>query len=133
MGGEPMSITKTELHSIAKKFGDRNFNPRDVMKIMQMSPALPITWGFKSAVALTERDSRECFGFAFRVSGNLHKGWVLITLNFMDYYDVTLTPITLKKGYNTQKNISKTKENVFVGDLIKTIDSIVEDHNYSIV
>jgi hypothetical protein len=128
-----MSITKTELHSIAKKFGDRNFNPRDVIKIMQMNPALPITWGFKSAVALIERDSRECFGFAFRVSGNLHKGWVLITLNFMDYYDVTLTPITLKKGYHTQKNISKTKENVFVGDLIKTIDSIVEDHNYSIV
>jgi hypothetical protein len=60
-------------------------------------------------------------------------GTTIITLNFMDYYDITLTPITLKKGYHTQKNISKTKENVFVGDLINTIDSIVEDHNYSIV
>ena len=128
-----MSITKTELHFIAKKLGDRNFNPSDVVRILQRNPVLPISWGFNGATALVEQKTRECFGLAFKVNGKLHKGWVLITLNFMDYYDITLTPKTLKKGYHTQENISKTKENVFVGDLIKTIDSIVEDHNYSIV
>ena len=121
-----MSITKSELHSIAKKFGDRNFNPRDINTLMASNPYLPISWGFKGATALVERDTKDCFGFAFRVNGKLHKGWVLITLNFMDYFDITLTPKTMKKGYHTKENISKTRENVFVGDLIKNIDSLVQ-------
>ena len=121
-----MSITKTELHSIAKKYGDRNFNTRDINTLMANNPNLPISWGFTGATALVERDTKDCFGFAFRVNGKLHKGWVLITLNFMDYFDITLTPKTMKKGYHTKENISTTRENVFVGDLIKSIDSLVQ-------
>ena len=85
-----------------------------------------MSWGFKRATALISGETNSCHGFAFKVNGKLHKGWVLITVNFMDYYDITLTPSTIKEGYRNRENFSKTAENVFVGDLVRILDSLIE-------
>jgi len=54
----------------------------------------------------------------FRVSGHHHKGYVYISLNSMDTFDIYFTNL---------QNVIKTEiRNVYIEDLISTIDKVVE-------
>lgn len=55
----------------------------------------------------------------FRVSGRLFKGFVYITVNGLDLFDIYFTHV----GTST---IVKKVNNVYIEDLIETIDKIVE-------
>lgn len=54
----------------------------------------------------------------FRVSGHHHKGYVYISLNFMDTFDVYFT--------NLQNEIKQERKEVYIDELINTIDRVVE-------
>ncbi len=54
----------------------------------------------------------------FRVSGHLHKGLVFLTVNGSDLFDIHLT--------NLKGEIKETVKDVYIEDLIDTIDGKVE-------
>ena len=54
----------------------------------------------------------------FKVQAHRHKGHIYIAVNFLDLFDVFITTV--------QGNIVKTFENVYIEDLITTIDNEIE-------
>ena len=57
-------------------------------------------------------------GLMFKVNGHHHKGYVLITLDWMDTYDVHLV--------TTHGNIVKSFEMVYFDMLVEIIDNNIE-------
>lgn len=72
-----------------------------------------LTWGTRGWTKMNNALLR------FRVSARRHKGYIFIAVNGSDLYDVWLTDL---KG-----NIKKTFNDVYVDDLISTIDNEIED------
>ena len=54
----------------------------------------------------------------FRVSGHHHKGYIYLVVNDADLFDVYYT--------NLKNEIKHVSKNVFIGDLVDTIDEKVE-------
>jgi len=71
-----------------------------------------MSWGFRNPANVQNK------GLLFRVSGFLHKGYVLITLDWTDTYIVHLLSL--------QCEVKKTIENVYCNELTERIDVIVE-------
>ena len=81
----------------------------------------PIVWSWGMS-AVWNLDNK---GLIFRVNGHHHKGWVLITLNWDDTFEVHLI--------NKDSSIKKTFDMVYIDSLIETIDTAVEkiaDYEY---
>ena len=57
-------------------------------------------------------------GLGLKVNGNHHKGYVLITLNGGDYYDVDII--------TTHGNIKKRFNDLCFDELVETIDKEIE-------
>ena len=80
-----------------------------------------MSWGFENPTNMNNK------GLLFKVSGFIHKGYVLITLAFDDTYTVHLL--------DNKFNVIKTLEGVYCDELTDVIDSVVEknesDDNYS--
>lgn len=86
-------------------------------------------WGCKDWSALPA-DTGSIGGLHFRVNGKTFKGHVHITLNASDLYDIqAITPSRINRKTMEQTGL-KTKitiQDVFVGDLINTLDSFIEE------
>ena len=83
-------------------------------------------WGVHALKAIKEGQLSETphmGGLIFRVNGLKFKGQVFIKLTPLDLYQVEIG--NLRKGSWTAK---QTVENVFVDDLVQTIDSLVEGY-----
>ena len=86
-------------------------------------------WGCKDWSALPA-DTGSLGGLHFRVNGKTFKGHVHITLNASDLYDIqAITPSRINRKTMEQTGL-KTKitiQDVFVSDLINTLDSFIEE------
>jgi len=120
-----MSQTKTELVRLANEIGARPCNGEEVINILKQNRYKVISWGSKHFTSLFKEES-SAIGFCFQVNGNLHKGWVLITVNASDLYDVTLTKNVLRSGYHIKpENCIPTKTDIYFTDLLEVIDKLV--------
>ena len=104
-----MSVKKNEVLS---SVGERDFNPQETMQWLRANPLWLITWGARN---FTRFEDKALF---FNVSGNKHKGIVLITLAWDDTYTVRLL--------STQWNEKAKFENVYCDELAEIIDINIE-------
>lgn len=74
----------------------------------------PVFWSFGVSKTINVANK----GLLIRVSAHRHKGWVLITLNESDLYDVYLL--------NTLGKIKKEIKDVYCDGLLDTIDDAIE-------
>ena len=79
----------------------------------QINTIRVMSWG------VTTRTNFENKGLCLKVNGHHHKGYVLITLDWSDTYDVHMI--------NNRGVVLKTFEQVYFDDLNTIIDGYVED------
>ena len=85
-----------------------------ILSILRMELMVVFSWGFHSPMALPDDK-----GFAFKVNGFKHKGWVFIRYNEgKDLFDVELRDNSL--------NIVRSIEDVYFDQLVNVIDHAVE-------
>jgi hypothetical protein len=97
----------------------RPFNINDGINLLKSGGMITMSWGVDNIDALYLGDEDDCRGLAFEVNGHHFKGTVVLTVNFMDYYEVRF----LKDGV-VQEDM--TMEDVFVGDIIEQMDRVIE-------
>ena len=99
-------------NAVLKSVAERSFNPQETMQWLKVNPLWLMTWGARD---FTRFEDKALF---FKVSGNKHKGIVLITLGWDDTYTVRLL--------STQWNEKAKFENVYCDELASLIDEKVE-------
>jgi hypothetical protein len=107
-----MSLKKI---GVLTSVGERSFNQQETMQWLRINPIWMMSWGARN---FTRFEDKALF---FTVSGNLHKGIVLITLAWDDTYTVRLL--------SSQWNEKAKFENVYCDDLAELIDTKVERIN----
>ena len=89
-------------------------------QIKSLDPYAFLAWGAKDLTTLLDKNDIEN-GLRFKTSGLVeNKGYVNVTLNPRDYYDVTFGTIQKSKW----KELNRQND-VFAFDLIATIDEMV--------
>jgi hypothetical protein len=88
------------------------FNPTETMGWLTYNQ--PVFWSFGVSKMINLSNK----GLLLRVSARRHKGWVLITLNNSDLYDVYLV--------NTLGKVKKEIKDVYCDGLLDTIDDSIE-------
>jgi len=88
------------------------FNPSETMKWLTYNQ--PIFWSFGVSKTINVNNK----GLLIRVSARRHTGWILITLNGSDLYDVHLL--------NTLGKVKKVIEDVYCDTLLDVIDDSIE-------
>ena len=89
-------------------------------QIKSLDPYAFLAWGAKDLTTLLDKNDIEN-GLRFKTSGLLENiGYVNVTLNPRDYYDVTFGTIQKSKW----KELNRQND-VFAFDLIATIDEMV--------
>lgn len=102
----------------ANKHVCRSFGVQDIMRMLcKQNPFAVMAWGIKN-IGILKKDEEEV-GALIHVNGKAHKGPVLLTLNFMDYFDVRLM--------NDEGVVLKSQTDIFVGELLETMDSMIEN------
>jgi hypothetical protein len=99
-------------NAVLKSTEERSFNQKETMQWLKANPLWLITWGARN---FTRYEDKALF---FTVSGNKHKGIVLITLAWDDTYTVRLL--------STQWNEKAKFENVYCDELAEIIDINIE-------
>ena len=75
-----------------------------------------MSWGYQNPTAV--RHNQEDYALMFQVDGNHFKGWVIVSLNFMDLYDVEFYDNASVKQYEVN--------DIYAEDLANIIDENVE-------
>ena len=89
------------------------FNVQEAVKLVSYDTNVFWSWAARNLINLSDK------GLLFKVSGYLHKGFVLVTYNTCpDLYTVTL----LNGQYNEKKKVT----HVYCDELQTTIDNLVE-------
>jgi hypothetical protein len=97
----------------------REFNVSELLTNIRSVGPVVWSWG------MCEMSNMNNKGLVFKVNGHHHKGWVLITLDWSDTFEVHLI--------NSDGSIKKTFDMVYIDSLIDTIDTAVEkiaDYQY---
>jgi hypothetical protein len=105
-------MTTSEIYNIVKPFFKREFDPTETMRVLTSDMMVYFSWGVSKKYNFDNK------GLLLKVSGNHHKGFVLITLDWMDTYTVH---IISNKG-----EIEDVYENVFFDELTEIIDKRIE-------
>ena len=129
------AILKT-LFEQTSKSNKTDFNVNETLSLLHYGKNLNIvmSWGVSYFVAINEKKylkfstpfripqlhEKHAYqkGLALKVSAHRHKGYVLITLNGGDYYDVDLI--------STRGNIKKQFTDLCFDELVETIDKEIE-------
>lgn len=124
------------LFEQTKKSNKIDFNVNETLSLLHYGKNLNIvmSWGVSYFVAINEKkylkfstpfripqlQEKDAYqkGLALKVSAYRHKGYVLITLNGHDYYDVDLI--------STRGNIKKQFTDLCFDELVETIDKEIE-------
>ncbi len=75
-------MTQLELHQFVSQKGEREFNPQETLQVLRYDFWKYATWGVSKLINMFDK------GLCLKVSGNKHKGWVIITLSYLDTYSV---------------------------------------------
>lgn len=103
---------KEKLKELTSTLGEREFNPIQTMKVLSHNIGVYWSWGVSEKINFGNK------GLGLKVSGHHHKGWVLITLSFMDTYSVH---IVSNKG-----EVLETFNEVYFDMLVDIIDRRIE-------
>lgn len=124
-----MSITQSEIGTLARNNRGRGLNPKEMVQILRSNNIITMSWGTETLIAFgrpsfynNQTDIAD--GFGFKVNGRLHKGWVLITVNGSDLFDIYLTKPQLK--YGSTSGMKPTVSDVYLEDLMDTLDNLIE-------
>jgi hypothetical protein len=99
-------------NAVLKSTEERSFNQKETMQWLNINRLWLMSWGARNFTAYEDK------ALFFNVSGNHHKGIVLITLAWDDTYTVRLL--------SSQWNEKAKFENVYCDDLASLIDEKVE-------
>ena len=80
----------TKLFAIIDEKGVREFSAGTTLQQIRAgvdNMGVMLSWGIETVFSHPQGEQL-CKGMGFHVNGHHHKGWVVITLNFMDTYDV---------------------------------------------
>ena len=97
-----------------KKLGCRDFNPLETLQLLSYNRIIWMTWGVPTESIKVIGTK----GLLFRVNGNHYKGLILVTLSFMDLYDVHFVT---EEGEVTEKI-----EELYFDQLSEVIDNRIE-------
>lgn len=103
---------KEQMNELTNTLGEREFNPNQTMGVLSYNVNTYWSWGVSQKVNFQNK------GLGLKVSGHHHKGWVLITLSYMDTYSVH---IVSNKG-----EVLQTYDDVYVDMLVDIIDNRIE-------
>jgi hypothetical protein len=93
----------------------RAFNINDGLALLQSGGFVTMSWGIENIISL--KNGGEVSGMAFNVNGNHFKGTIILSVNFMDLYEIRF----MQNG-----EIVDTMTDVYVMDVINQIDKKVE-------
>jgi hypothetical protein len=105
-------MNKIDIFQAAKEHGQREFNPNETLLLLQRYGYRFWSWGANGFKNILNK------ALFFKVQGHHHKGYVLITLNAADLYEVRLLTTTGK--------IKDTMTDLFFDQLFDAIDAKVE-------
>lgn len=108
-----------QIKSVSFSLLKRDFNVSELSTNIRSVGPVVWSWGMCEVGNMNDK------GLIFKVNGHHHKGWVLITLDWDDTFEVHLI--------NTDSSIKKTFSMVYVDMLIDIIDTAVEkidDYEY---
>lgn len=104
-------MTQTIKQVISPLLKD-DFNVGETLQVLSYNKGIYWSWGVHDLSNICNK------GLMFRVNGHHHKGWVLITLDWTDTYDVYLI--------STHGNIVKDFHQVYFDMLVELIDNHIE-------
>lgn len=87
-------------------------DPNYILQILKTQQLKLWSWGVPKFIDMEGR------GLFFKVSGNHHKGWVLITLSYDDTFTV--------RYISNKGEVVDTNEMVYFDDLVDIIDERIE-------
>ncbi len=87
-------ISTLEQHII--DMGERDFHPDETMRVLTSNLMRFISWGVSKIMVVGKCDDGYVKGMILKVHTPRYKGMVLITLSYLDYYQVRL----LDSGFN---------------------------------
>lgn len=100
--------------AIVKDKGGRELYPQTTYEqIVSGNETIVMSWGAFSFKGVSNK------GLIFAVKGAIHKGFVLVTLNFMDTYDIHLIN---SKG----EQVGDSVTDIYFDQLTEIIDGLVE-------
>ena len=102
----------TEFLNVCKSLVQREFNPKETANLLTSYGFKFWSWGCSKMSNFINK------GLLLKVSGHHHKGYVFITLNWMDVYDVHLI--------TTRGRIKETIKDVYFENLFDVIDTKIE-------
>ena len=110
-----MGVLETHL----VEMGERDFIPEETMKLLTYSSNLFtfVSWNVKKIIVVGKCEDGYVRGMILMVKTPRYKGMVLITLSFMDSYEVRL----LDDGYN----VTHVHKDIFIGDLVPIINDLI--------
>jgi len=116
---KPNKMNNTETKTIWN-IGERVFDPNQTMSVLTQDISVYWSWGVQGKIKLVglEKDGW-CKGMILKVNGYKWKKYVMITLNFMDWYEVHL----LDNDYNV---IERIGGDICFEDLVEVIDRRIE-------
>ena len=101
------------LNQFNKDFAGREFNPAETMQWLTSNINIYFSWGVSKKYNLSNK------GLLLKVSAHHHKGYVLITLNGSDLYDV--------RFFNTSyREVKDMLKDVYCDMLQEAIDEVIE-------
>lgn len=112
-------MTQNQLFHFVGEKGQREFNTRETLDVLTHNRMVYFSWGVSKLYNFVDK------GLCLKVSGNHHKGWVVITLSYMDTYSVY---IVSNKG-----EVKNEYHDVYFDQLTEIIDNRIErieDYQY---
>ena len=107
----------TKTYSTIKGLGKRPFNVNETLQLLKRYGWKYLSWGV-SKVAKLGNDNNEDNVLILKVNGHHFKGYVVITLDWDDTYNVDLVM--------TSGRIKKSFKDVYFDVLFETIDDEIE-------
>lgn len=105
-------MKKSDIIAILIPLMECEFSVQETLSQLSVNKPILWSWGMNDLTNVQNK------GFLFKVQGHHHKGYVFITLSFMDTYTVRIV--------GTDGVIKDTYENVYCDQLVEIIDNRVE-------
>jgi hypothetical protein len=107
-----MALTKLEFQLLAQSFFEREFEVRETLSLLTANKNWWWSWGSNNPRNYNNK------ALAVNVSGNHHKGQILVTLAWDDTYTLRLI--------NTTGKVKNTITNIYFDELAERIDKEIE-------
>jgi len=105
-------MKKEEILKEVLALAERDFDINECFKVLTHNTPIYWSWGVEERLGVQNK----CL--LIKVNGYHHKGWVGITLGWMDTFDVHIISLG--------GEILETIKDVYVFDLVKVIDERIE-------